>query len=98
MPIFGLVLVLESAQPDCVAEVERCLETCPDIEIGSPHEARLPIVLECAGGKTSSDERLRGLEDIPAVLQVEVVYSNFEDLVAPAPSEAPKKDGEPTWT
>jgi hypothetical protein len=102
MPVFGVVLVLDSAADEVVAEAVSALRARADVDLGDLVGNRLPIVLDCVAGRTTSDAALRDLESMPRVAHIEVVYSDFEDLVTPVAPESrianPVGDGERKWT
>ena len=78
MAICGLVITL-SQQPDERELALAALAEAEDVTLGEAHCARLPAVLETAGGKADYRGRWEELERLPGVTHLDLTYVNFEE-------------------
>ena len=84
MPVLGLVLVLDDAAPATRLRVEPALRAAQDLDLGTPAAHRWPVVLE-SPSEAAAEARLDALREIAGVAGVDVVYADFEDLLARPP-------------
>jgi hypothetical protein len=80
MPILGLVLLLEDAQPSTREQVAGSLSHASDLDLGEPFEHRWPIVLE-TDSEREAELRIQALRSVSGIAGVDVVYADFEDLL-----------------
>lgn len=85
MPVLGLVVDFHGAAVADRARTTSWIAREPALTPGEPQDRRLPVVLE-VDTKRDVDAWLDRLRDAQGVQTVEVVYVDFEDLLA---------DGEP---
>ena len=88
MPVLGMVLVLDDAEPATRRAVARALERAPDLELGEPAAHRWPAVLE-SPDPDRAESRIDALRQVAGIAGVDVVYADFEDLLeGPPPPDA----------
>jgi nitrate reductase NapAB chaperone NapD len=84
MPVFGLVLTLEDAGEATRTRVSLGLGAVSDIELGDPVGHRWPVVLD-SNTAHAAEARVDMLRAVPGVANVDIVYADFEDLIARGP-------------
>ena len=81
MPVRGLVLVLDNDSAATLDRVQAALAEAPGLELGEPAPHRLPAVLE-SSSKREAEARVEVLHRVSGIAAVDVVYTDFEDLLA----------------
>ncbi len=83
MPVLGVVLHLD---PTCSQPLVERLGRDPRVELGPRVANKLPIVVDTP---TRAQDKAfwKQLEQQPAVLHTELVFSDFSDLTNPAPAQ-----------
>ncbi len=88
MPVLGLVVVLEDARAETRADVAARLAARAELSglsLGEAAAHRWPAVLE-GGSAREIESRVELLRTLPGVAGVDVVYADFEDLLARPPA------------
>jgi nitrate reductase NapAB chaperone NapD len=81
MPVLGVVLVLDDAADATRDGVVAALAGVSEIALGEAAAHRLPAVLE-SDSERAAEAQVDALRRVPGVAAVDVVYADFEDLLA----------------
>ena len=100
MPVLGLVLVLDDGAPAIRAGVHAALTGARDLDLGDPVGHRWPAVLESADQRDVDavraamprTDRIDTLRSVRGIAAIDVVYADFEDLLAQAPTSAGREE------
>lgn len=87
MPITSVVLTLPEAE-DQRARALQTLLSLQGVTLGAAAGARLPVVVETRT-TADTDQMLHRLQDVDGMVCVQLVFSDFSDLVLEAPAATP---------
>jgi hypothetical protein len=90
MPILGVVLMLDDGTEAVQARVGAALASVSSLELGEPASHRWPAVLE-SESERAAELQIDALRTVPGIAGVDVVYADFEDLLAAPTSVGPGK-------
>ena len=91
MPVLGLVLVLDDGARATRAGVHAALTGERGLDLGDPVGHRWPAVLESADQR-EAEARIDTLRSVRGIAAIDVVYADFEDLLAQDPTRAGREE------